>query len=263
MRLDLNGYHALVCGASQGIGRAVALELAALGASVTVLARSADALKALAETLPRAHATQTHRWRAVDMLDTIAVMAAATDIAAANPVQILINNSGGPPAGPAHSADPLAFEAAFRQHLLAAHALLQALLPGMRAAGYGRIVNIISTSVKEPLPDLGVSNTVRAAMAAWAKTLAGELAADGITVNSVLPGYTRTERLRSLVAARMASSGKSEAEIVAGLLAQVPAGRFGEAEEVAAMAAFLCTPAAAYVNGASIAVDGGRTRALN
>jgi 3-oxoacyl-[acyl-carrier protein] reductase len=263
MQLDLNGRHALVCGASQGIGRATAVELAGLGASVTLLARSADALKALAESLPRRDDGQVHRWRAVDMLDTLGVMAAATDVTAISPVQILVNNSGGPPGGPIHTAEPAAFEAAFRQHLLAAQVLVQSLLPGMRAAGYGRIVNIVSTSVKEPLAGLGVSNTVRAAVAAWAKTLAGELAADGITVNNVLPGYTRTGRLHSLAAARAAATGQSEDEVMAGLLAQVPAGRAGEPEEVAAMAAFLCTPAAGYVNGTSIAVDGGRTRALS
>ncbi|PWK87629.1 SDR family oxidoreductase [Fulvimonas soli] len=263
MQLDLRHRHALVCGASQGIGRAAAIELAALGASVTLLARSADALRPLAQELPRAHAGQRHDWRAVDMLDTAALQAAATDLAAIAPAQILVNNTGGPPGGPAHSAEPEAFEAAFRQHLLAGQVLVQALLPGMRAAGYGRIVNVISTSVKEPIAGLGVSNSVRAAVASWAKTLSGELAADGITVNNVLPGYTRTARLAGLIAAQAARSGRGEDEIARGMLAGVPAGRFGEPEEVAAVIAFLCTPAAAYVNGVSIAVDGGRTRALS
>lgn len=263
MQLDLSDRHALVCGASQGIGRASAIELAQLGASVTLLARSADALEALAQQLPRIRDGQEHRWRAVDMLDTGALQAVATDIVAQARVHILINNSGGPPAGSAHTADPAAFEAAFRQHLLAAQALVQALLPGMREASYGRIVNIISTSVKEPIPGLGVSNTVRAAVAGWAKTLAGELAADGITVNNVLPGYTRTGRLASLLASKASSSSRSEADIAHDLIETIPARRFGEPEEVAAVIAFLCTPAAAYVNGVSIAVDGGRTRALS
>jgi 3-oxoacyl-[acyl-carrier protein] reductase len=263
MQLDLSGRHALVCGASQGIGRASAIELAELGANVTLLARSSDALRAAVSTLPRAHAGQQHGWRSVDMLDTAGLQAAATDIADSQPVHILINNTGGPPGGPAHTATADAFETAFRQHLLGNQTLLQALLPGMRASGYGRIVNVISTSVKEPIAGLGVSNTVRAAVAGWAKTLAGELAADGITVNNVLPGYTRTNRLDSLLATQANSSGRSEDEIAETLMATIPARRFGEASEIAAVIAFLCTPAAAYVNGVSIAVDGGRTRALS
>lgn len=261
MQLDLSGRHALVCGASQGIGRASAIELAELGASVTVLARNADALKTVVDELPRKHG-QHHRWFAVDMSQTDSLRTALDDIVAAGPIQILINNTGGPPGGPAHTAEVGAYEAAFRQHLLAGQTLLQALLPGMRASSYGRIVNVISTSVKEPIAGLGVSNTVRAAVAAWAKTLSSELAADGITVNNVLPGYTRTSRLDSLLSAQASTSGRSGDEIAQGILASVPARRFGEASEVASVIAFLCTPAAAYVNGVSIAVDGGRTRTL-
>jgi len=262
MQLDLSGRHALVCGASQGIGRASAMELAELGASVTLLSRSADALKTATDALPRKHG-QHHRWFAADMADTDSLREALADSVATHPIEILINNTGGPPGGPAHTATAEAFESAFRQHLLAGQTLVQALLPGMKATGYGRIVNVISTSVKEPIAGLGVSNTVRAAVASWAKTLSGELAADGITVNNVLPGYTRTARLDGLLAAQSRSSGRSEDEIAQGMLATVPARRFGEASEVAAVVAFLCTPAAAYVNGVSIAVDGGRTRALS
>jgi 3-oxoacyl-[acyl-carrier protein] reductase len=263
MQLDLKGRHALVCGASQGIGRASAIELAELGADVTLLARSGDVLSALADSLPRNGDTQRHRWHVVDMHDTAALQTAAAEIVAAQPVHILVNNTGGPPGGLLREAPLDAFESAFRQQLLAGQVLLQAVLPGMRASGYGRLVNVISTSVKEPIAGLGVSNTVRAAVAAWAKTLAGELAADGITVNSVLPGYTRTQRLDSLLAAQAKTSGRSEHDIAQSLLASVPARRFGEAGEVAAVVAFLCTPAAAYVNGVSIAVDGGRTRSLS
>lgn len=263
MQLDLSGRHALVGGASQGIGRATAIELAELGANVTLLARSADALKAVADSLPRPRPGQRHDWASVDMLNTATLQQVANEIAASQPVHILVNNTGGPPGGPAHTAEPTMFEAAFRQHLLAGQTLLQALLPGMRASGYGRIVNVISTSVKEPIVGLGVSNTVRAAVASWAKTLSNELAADGITVNNVLPGFTRTQRLDGLLAAQAAASGRSEDEIAQGMLATVPARRFGEAGEIAAVIAFLCSPAAAYVNGVSIAVDGGRTRALS
>ncbi|HET6552291.1 MAG TPA: SDR family oxidoreductase [Dyella sp.] len=262
MQLDLSGRRALVCGASQGIGRASAIELAELGASVILLARSTDTLKAVAAELPRKHGQQ-HQWLAADMSQTDNLRDALAGVVAEGAVEILINNTGGPPGGPAFSAEPAAYEAAFRQHLLAGQILVQALLPGMRAAHYGRIVNVISTSVKEPIAGLGVSNTVRAAVAAWAKTLSSELAADGITVNSVLPGYTRTARLDSLLSAQSSQSGRSGDEIAKGMLASVPARRFGEASEVAAVVAFLCSPAAAYVNGVSIAVDGGRTRTLS
>jgi 3-oxoacyl-[acyl-carrier protein] reductase len=262
MDLRLTGRHALVCGASQGIGRATAFELAELGASVTLLSRSADALQALAAELPATQAGQTHRPLAVDMLDTEALRAAVDDVVRLNAVHILINNSGGPPPGPAWNAEPDAYLTAFRQHLLSAQVLTHACLPGMRAARYGRIVNVISTSVKEPIPNLGVSNTVRAAVAGWAKTLSAEVAPDGITVNNVLPGYTRTPRLEALVEASC-KAGRSRDEVERGLLASVPAARFGDPAEVAAMIAFLASPAAGYVNGVSITVDGGRTRSLN
>jgi 3-oxoacyl-[acyl-carrier protein] reductase len=262
MLLDLSGRHALVCGASQGIGHASAIELAELGASVTLLARSADALKAVTDALPQRHG-QRHRWFSVDMQQTDNLRQALADMVADRPIEILINNTGGPAGGPAHTAKAEAFETAFRQHLLAGQTMVQALLPGMKASGYGRIVNIISTSVKEPIAGLGVSNTVRAAVAAWAKTLSGELAADGITVNNVLPGYTRTGRLDEVLGARMRSSGQSEDEVAQAMLATVPARRFAEPAEVASVVAFLCTPAAGYVNGVSIAVDGGRTRSLS
>lgn len=263
MHLDLTGRHALVCGASQGIGRASAIELALLGADVTLLARSADKLMAVVAELPRVHSAQRHAWRSVDMSDTNALQSVALELGGSAPIHLLINNTGGPPGGPAHTAQASAFESAFRQHLLAAQTLLQAALPGMRESGFGRVVNVISTSVKEPIAGLGVSNTVRAAMAGWAKTLSGELAADGITVNNVLPGYTRTARLDGLLAAQAKAGHRSEEEVAQSMLASVPARRFGEAAEVAAVVAFLCTPAAAYVNGVSIAVDGGRTRALS
>jgi len=262
MDLNLAGRHALVCGASQGIGRATALELAHLGASITALARSRETLEALLRELPKSGA-QTHAFIAVDMNDHVALKEKVEAATHGKPVQILVNNTGGPPAGPAHTATIDEFRSAFGQHLIAAQIVLQAVLPGMRGSGFGRIVNVISTSVKEPLANLGVSNSVRAAMASWAKTLSGELAAAGITVNNVLPGYTKTQRLNGLIAGTAKSAGKSEEDIARGMLAGVPAGRFGEAQEIANVIAFLCTPAAAYVNGVSIAVDGGRTRALS
>ncbi len=263
MNLDLQGRHALVCGASQGIGRATAMELAALGADVTVLARSEQALEEVLAALPRIDGRQQHRLLRADMADIEALAGQAARLHQIQPVQILINNNGGPPPGPLHEATPEQMLAAFNQHLGAAQVLLHALLPGMRSAGYGRIVNIVSTSVKEPLPGLGVSNIVRAATAAWSKTLAGELAGDGITVNNVLPGYTRTGRLERVVESRSAGHRLTPEEVERAMRAEVPAGRFADAEEIAALAAFLCSPAAAYINGTSIAADGGRLRSLN
>ena len=261
MDLDLGGRHALVCGGSVGIGHAAAIELASLGANVTLLARREDALRdavaALADT-----GNQQHGYLVADMADADALHARVAELAASRPLHILVNNTGGPPGGPAHAAALEEFETAFRRHLLANQTLVQAVLPGMRAAHWGRIVNVISTSVYEPIPNLGVSNTIRGAVASWAKTLSRELAADGITVNNVLPGFTETGRIAQIVAGRQAKTGESEADIRKEMMAGVPAGRFAEPEETAALIAFLCSPAAAYINGQSIAVDGGRMNSI-
>lgn len=261
MDLNLAGKHALVCGGSEGIGRATALELASLGASVTVLARREDALQAVADALP-IDGTQRHGLLVADIAATDALHAAVSALVANTPVHILINNTGGPPGGPAHSATVEAYLEAFHKHLVANQTLLQAVLPGMRAARWGRIVNVISTSVYEPIPNLGVSNTIRGAVASWAKTLSRELGADGITVNNVLPGYTRTQRLDQILGDRSSATGKTRDEIASGMLASVPVGRFAEASEIGGVIAFLCAPAAAYVNGQSIAVDGGRMQSI-
>jgi 3-oxoacyl-[acyl-carrier protein] reductase len=261
MDLDLRGRHALVCGGSKGIGRAAAHELALLGADVTLLARREDALREAAAALPRTGA-QRHGMLAADVSQTFELDQAVAALCAERPVHLLVNNTGGPPGGPAHSAEIAAFLDAFNKHLVANQTLLQAVLPGMREAGWGRVVNVISTSVYEPIPNLGVSNTIRGAVASWAKTLSRELAPDGITVNNVLPGYTRTQRLDQILADRSQATGKSQDEVAAGMLATVPAGRFAETHETAAVIAFLCSPAAAYVNGQSIAVDGGRMQSI-
>jgi len=261
MDLDLTGRHALVCGASEGIGRAAAHELALLGADVTVLARRAEALQEVAAALPRRNGQQ-HDWISADVSQTDALRAQAGALASARPVHILVNNTAGPPGGPANTAEVAAFLDTFNRHLVANHVLVQAVLPGMRAAGWGRIVNVISTSVREPIPGLGVSNTIRGAVASWAKTLSRELAPQGITVNNVLPGFTETGRIAQLVKARAEASGQSEASIAEGMRATVPAGRFAQPAEIAAAIAFLCSPAAAYVNGVSLAVDGGRMQSI-
>jgi len=261
MDLDLTGRHALVCGASEGIGRAAAQELAALGADVTVLARRADALRDVAAGLSR-RAAQSHGWLAADLTDLDSLDAQARALAAGKPVHILVNNTGGPPGGPAHTADLDAFRDAFSQHLLAGQTLVQAVLPGMQGDGWGRIVNVISTSVREPIANLGVSNTVRGAVASWAKTLSRELASHGVTVNNVLPGYPRTGRPSQIVPDRPSAPGRRQADVAQAMRATVPAGRFAEASEIAAAIAFLSTPAAAYINGVSLAVDGGRMQSI-
>ena len=261
MDLDLGGRHALVCGGSVGIGRAAAIELAQLGADVTLLARREDALRDAVAALANT-GNQQHGYLVADMADAEALHARVAELAASRPLHILVNNTGGPPGGAAHSADVSAFLDAFNKHLVANHTLLQAVLPGMRSAGWGRIVNVISTSVYEPIPNLGVSNTIRGAVASWAKTLSRELASHGITVNNVLPGYTRTGRIDAIVSERVARTGESAAAVIAAMQATVPAGRFADAAETAAAIAFLCAPAAAYINGVSLPVDGGRMASI-
>jgi 3-oxoacyl-[acyl-carrier protein] reductase len=259
--LGLAGRHALVCGASGGIGRAAALALASLGADVTALARSEAKLAAL---LPELQAAGAPHARAVvaDLNDRKALSLSVAELLGEHgPVHILVNNTGGPPPGPLLSATEEDFVAAFGRHLFAAHLLVQAVLPGMREAGFGRIVNVISTSVREPIPNLGVSNTTRAAVAAWAKTLSGELP-PGVTINNVLPGFTATERLASLAEATASRTGRSRDEVDADWAAQAPEQRLGRPEELGAVIAFLCSPAASFVRGASIPVDGGRTRSI-
>lgn len=261
MDLSLTGKHALVCGASAGIGRATALELARLGATVTGLARREERLVSLVPALLEAGAPQAFGLMAdLDQRET-AVAAVAAHMDAVGPVHILINNTGGPAAGPLLQAGEGALMAAFERHVLAAHRLVQAVLPGMRAAGYGRIINVLSTSVKEPIPNLGVSNTIRGAVASWAKTLAMELP-PGVTINNVLPGYTDTERLDALADATAGRTGKAVDAVRAGWAELSPEGRIGRPEELGAVIAFLASPAASFVRGVSLPVDGGRLRSL-
>ncbi len=263
MNLDLTGKHALVCGGSQGIGLAAAIELALLGANVTLLARSTDALERALSSLPGADdPTRRHAAISADMSDLAGLANQVSSLAHGQAVHILVHNSGGPPGGPAHLARAEDFEAAFRQHLLAGQVLVQAVLPGMRESGWGRIVNVISTSVREPIVNLGVSNTVRGAVAGWSKTLSRELGPLGITVNNVLPGYTRTGRLDQILADRARASATDEEVVARTMLASVPAGRFADASEIAAAIAFLASPAAAYISGVSLAVDGGRMQSI-
>ena len=258
MNLDLSGKHALVCGGSHGIGLAAAVELAKLGARVTLLSRNAESLKKAVAQLDGA----AHDSIAVDMNDHAALHEKVAGAAAANPIHIVVNNTGGPPGGQANSAAVDEYTTAFSQHLVANHTILQALLPGMKAAGYGRIINVISTSVKEPIKNLGVSNTIRGAVASWSKTVASELGGFGITVNNVLPGYTKTQRLEQILGDRAKAMQQDEAAVEKAMLATVPVGRFADASEIGGVIAFLATPAAGYINGVNVPVDGGRTLSL-
>ncbi len=261
MNLSLANRRALVCGSTQGIGKACAIELAQLGASVTLMARNADQLRAVLAGLP-CTSSQQHDVLCADFAEPANVSKALATLDASRPYHVLINNTGGPKGGPILDAKPEEFLAAFQMHVICNQLLVQALAPGMKAACYGRIINIISTSVKAPLENLGVSNTIRAAVANWAKTLAGELGPHGITVNNVLPGFTDTQRLASLFAARADKTGKQVDEVTKAAIATIPAGRLGDAHEIAAAVAFLATPAAAYINGINLLVDGGRTQSL-
>jgi len=262
MNIQLTGKRALVCGSSQGIGKAIAIELSRLGASVTLLARDPERLNEVKAVLG-AGQNQHHHVLVADFNRPVEVKAAlAGYLSQTDPVHILVNNSGGPPPGAAYQAAPEAYLAAFSQHLLCNQILVQALLEGMQAAGYGRIINIISTSVKQPIPGLGVSNTVRGAVASWAKTLAGELGPFGITVNNVLPGSTRTGRLKAILETKAREHHQALAEIETAEMASIPLRRFAEPHEIAAAVAFLCSPAAAYITGINLPVDGGRTQRL-
>ncbi len=262
MDMDLTGKRAVVCGASKGIGLAAAQEIALLGANVTLAARNEGALHAALETLDTAKG-QRHHILAADFADPAGLRTKIEAyIRQHGPAHILVNNTGGPPAGSAHEATLEQFEKTFAQHLLCNHVMMQAVLPGMKQEKYGRIVNIISTSVKAPIKGLGVSNTIRAAVANWAKTLSMEVAAWGITVNNVLPGATDTDRLDEIFAGRAQKSGKSKDDEIAAEKSHIPAGRFARPEELGAAIAFLASPAAGYINGINLPVDGGRTGSL-
>jgi 3-oxoacyl-[acyl-carrier protein] reductase len=261
MNLDLSGKTAVVCGSTQGIGKASAMELALLGANVTLVARNEDALKATIKELPTTSG-QTHRYLIADFQFPDQVKKVIHEFVTKLDVHVLVNNTGGPPAGLAIDAEPEAFLSAFNSHLICNQIMTQAVVPSMKKAGYGRIINIISTSVKIPLRGLGVSNTIRGAVANWSKTLSVELGSFGITVNNVLPGTTMTGRLDSIIKNKAEKTGKTYEEVKNEMIAEVPAGRISEPHEVAAAVAFLASPAAGYINGINVPVDGGRTGSL-
>ncbi len=252
----------MVCGSTQGIGLAAAIEISKLGAEVVLVARNEEKLKAALSKLPAGGAV-SHSYLVADFSDPSELKSVIDHfVHSGRVVNILVNNTGGPPGGPVIEADPEAFRIAFNQHLIANQLLTQALVPGMIDSGYGRIINIISTSVKAPLNGLGVSNTIRGAVANWAKTMANELGKHGITVNNVLPGATYTTRLTSLAESKAAKTGKTPEEILKEMAEASPMKRVAQPGEVASAIAFLASPAAAYINGINLPVDGGRTPCL-
>jgi 3-oxoacyl-[acyl-carrier protein] reductase len=262
MNLDLTNRTALVCGASQGLGLASAKELALLGATIILASRSEEKLKQAVTELDTAK-RQQHAYVPIDLSKPDEVKAAVQALLAKGTIiHILVNNAGGPPAVPMIDTDVAEIEKAFRTHVLSAQVLAQLVVPGMKAEGYGRIINIVSTSVKQPINGLGISNTVRAAVANWAKTLANEISSFGITVNNVLPGYTNTDRLDYLFNKQAIDQGTDKKTILNKTIASIPAQRLGEPYEFGAAVAFLCSLAAAYINGVNLPVDGGRTGSL-
>lgn len=262
MNLNLENKTALVCGSTQGIGWATALELAEMGANVVLMARNEESLINRLVELP-SKASQIHKYIVADFASNEQVKNAISDfISKGNSIDILINNTGGPAGGTILDENLEKFQEVFNQHLINNQILTQAVVPGMIAKGFGRIVNIISVSVKQPIVGLGVSNTIRWAVASWAKTLSKEIAGNGITVNNVLPGYTLTKRLDYVNQMRAYDLGIAKEDVEKQLTANVPVGRFATSEEVAAAVAFLCSPAAASINGVNLPVDGGLSNSL-
>jgi 3-oxoacyl-[acyl-carrier protein] reductase len=262
MKASLLGKKALVCGSTQGIGFAVAKELARMGADIVLLARNEEVLISAKNEL-QVDLGQHHAHLVADFSDPISLKKVITEyLSQGNVINILVNNTGGPKGGAIKDASIDEFLSAFNQHLICNHILAQALYPGMIESGYGRIINIISTSVKQPLPNLGVSNTIRGAVANWSKTLANELGQYGITVNNVLPGATNTARLQSIASIKADQTSETIQDVFDEMASEVPMKRIAQPEEIASAVAFLASPAASYINGINLPVDGGRTKSL-
>lgn len=262
MKNDLTNKIALVCGSTQGIGRETAQQMANLGATIVLVARNEDKLKQIVTELPAPN-NQEHRFLVADFSNPNQLKSIMQEfVSSGNAVDILVNNTGGPKGGPIIDADISEFTNTFNQHLICNHILVQALVPGMKQRGGGRIINVISTSVKQPLPNLGVSNTIRAAVGSWSKTLANELGQFNITVNNVLPGATNTARLKGIAEAKSDKTGENVEAIFEEMAEESPMKRIAQPQEVAAAIVFLASPAASYINGINIPVDGGRTKSL-
>src|SRR5699024_3082477 len=261
MEINLKNKKALVCDSTSSIGKAIAIELAISGASVTLLARNENKLKKGLESLPSSD-NQTHTYAVADFQNPKEILQIAKKLSKEQTYHILINNTGGPKGGALLNASNDEFIEAFTMHILANQTLAQHIVPGMKKLGYGRIINIISTSVKQPIDGLGVSNTIRGAMGSWSKTMANELGQYGITVNNVLPGFTATQRLDEIIKTRAKRDAITEEKVAEQMKSQVPAKRFASPNEVAYAAVFLSSPVAQYINGVNLPVDGGRTKSL-
>ncbi len=260
MNLNLNNKNALVCGSTQGIGKATAIALAEEGVNVTLVARNREKLKAVLEELPK---HRNHSYIVADFLNPRELQEQVIKfVEKEHGFHILVNNTGGPASGEIVNASLEAFENAFTMHLKCNHLLAQATIPFMKEEGFGRIINVISTSVKEPIPRLGVSNTIRGAVGNWSKTLSIEVAQYGITVNNVLPGFTDTERLTEIIKIKAKLEDRSVEEMAEIMRNYTPAKRFAQPEETANAIIFLASEAASYINGINVPVDGGRTKSL-
>ncbi|MDG2448402.1 MAG: SDR family oxidoreductase [Saprospiraceae bacterium] len=262
MNLDLQNKNALVCGGSRGLGKASAIELANLGANVTLLSRNEELLQQVLVELDTTKG-QSHQYIVANFSDGIETLEVKIkDLLKKQSIHILINNTGGPKGGTLIDATSDQFLDAFNNHVLISHSMVNWVIPGMKKDGYGRIINIVSTSVRQPIPGLGVSNVTRGAMASWAKTLSHEVASNGITVNNILPGSTKTERLDELISAWAYMNNKTEDEMSLQLEKELPIGRFGKPEEIGGVVAFIASPAASYITGTSIPVDGGKIKSI-
>lgn len=261
MNISLKNKNALLCGSTAGIGKATAHIMAELGASITLVARDESKLKDTMRSLSQED-NQKHDYIVADFTQPQQLKEKVDVKVGEKTYHILLNNTGGPKGGAIYEANSQEFDNAFQMHVICNQILAQAVVPGMKKSGYGRIINIISTSVKQPIDGLGVSNTIRGAVASWSKTLANELGQYGITVNNVLPGFTATERLDGIIKNKAKKNQKSEEDTAEMMKSMVPARRFAEPEEVAQGAVFLASEAASYINGINLPVDGGRTKSL-
>ena len=258
----MNNKHALVCGSSKGIGASTAIELSKLGATITLLARDKDSLSNILDSLDTSK-KQNHNFIIADFDDPFKLKDTIDQHVANNPtIHILINNSGGPKPGAIVDANVEDFILAFNRHLICNHILVQAVIPKMKEARFGRIINITSTSVKQPIKGLGISNTIRGAVANWAKTLSFELGEFGITVNNILPGYTDTQRLKEIFLNKSKKSNYDIESIISDAHSQIPLGRFADPKETAKAICFLASEDASYINGINLPVDGGRLSTL-
>jgi 3-oxoacyl-[acyl-carrier protein] reductase len=256
MNLGLENRRALVTGASRGLGRAIALALAAEGAAVTAVARNAERLSQLATAVSGPGSVTT---RVCDLSDAAAIQGLTGVL---ENLDVLVLNTGGPPPGTAADTTDALWSTQFEAMFLSAVRLTRLALPGMRKRGFGRVIAVVSSGVIQPIPNLAISNAIRLALVGWAKTLASEVADQGITVNCLAPGRIATDRVAELDQGRAKREGISLDEVERQSRAAIPAGRYGESEEFASMAAFLASQQASYVTGSVIRIDGGMIRSV-